>query len=107
MGRLQITYSTVLVLHAIAQGYPYGFDIMDVTGLPSGTVYPALRRLEQGGALRSRWESETAAARGQRPQRRYYVLTRRGETLLGDGLRRFHGIARSIPTAVRVEGADS
>ena len=35
-----------LILQALDNGYYYGFDIMDVTGLPSGTVYPALRRME-------------------------------------------------------------
>jgi DNA-binding PadR family transcriptional regulator len=36
----------VLILQAHAHGYRFGFDIMQVTGLPSGTIYPALRRLE-------------------------------------------------------------
>jgi DNA-binding PadR family transcriptional regulator len=106
MAPLQITYSTVLVLHAIKQGYRYGFDIMDVTGLPSGTVYPALRRLERGGALRSKWEGEQVAVRQQRPQRRYYLITPRGERVLHEGLQRYRGLARSIPTNVRTETAD-
>src|SRR5688572_19862296 len=46
MPREFLTYSSALVLQAIASGYRYGFDVMDVTGLPSGTVYPALRKLE-------------------------------------------------------------
>ena len=45
MRRLSIT--AVSVLQAIASGYEYGFDIIDHTGLPSGTVYPALSRLER------------------------------------------------------------
>ena len=44
MGSL--SYTGLFVLQALAQGYRFGFDIMDVTRLPSGTVYPALRRLE-------------------------------------------------------------
>jgi PadR family transcriptional regulator PadR len=49
MRRLSIT--AVSVLHAIADGYQYGFDVIDQTGLPSGTVYPALsrRRMPMGG----------------------------------------------------------
>ena len=45
-----MTYQTALVLEAIAAGRHHGFDIMDATDLPSGTVYPILRRIEDGGA---------------------------------------------------------
>ena len=40
MRRLSI--SAVCVLQAIASGFQSGFDIIDQTGLPSGTVYPRL-----------------------------------------------------------------
>ena len=30
---------------------------MDTTGLPSGTVYPALRRMEAAGLIDSAWET--------------------------------------------------
>ncbi|MCG8469139.1 MAG: PadR family transcriptional regulator, partial [Gemmatimonadetes bacterium] len=46
MPRKTLGITTIQVLHAVAVGRRYGFDIMDSTGLPSGTVYPALRRLE-------------------------------------------------------------
>ena len=49
MVRYNITYPTTLVLHAIAGGARYGFDIADRTGLQTGTVYPALRRLDTLG----------------------------------------------------------
>ena len=107
MPQLQLTYSTVLVLHSIDQGYRYGFDIMDVTGLPSGTVYPALRRLERGGVLRSKWEAEQVAAREQRPARKYYVVTRSGEKFLQKGLQRYPGLARTISIPGGAEGATS
>jgi len=42
---MNLTYATTLILKTIAEGRPHGFEIMDATGLPSGTVYPALRRL--------------------------------------------------------------
>ena len=38
MGRYNITYPTTLVLHAVADGVRYGFDIADRTGLQTGTV---------------------------------------------------------------------
>ena len=43
----------VAVLHAIADGNRFGFDIMDATGLTSGTVYPTLDKLESIGYLTS------------------------------------------------------
>ena len=43
---MRLTYPTTLVLQALLQGHHHGFDIMDATSLPSGTVYPILRRLE-------------------------------------------------------------
>jgi DNA-binding PadR family transcriptional regulator len=76
MRRLSIT--AVSVLHAIAGGYQYGFDIIDQTGLPSGTVYPALSRLERDGLLKSAWEDERGAHDEGRPARRYYKLTAPG-----------------------------
>ena len=59
MRRLSLT--TVGVLQAVASGFEYGFDVIDATGLPSGTVYPALGRLERDGYVRSAWEDEAAA----------------------------------------------
>ena len=48
MGRLfSLTYATASVLLAVRSGQRYGFEIMDATGLPDGTVYPILRRLER------------------------------------------------------------
>ena len=79
-------FAAVRVLRAIAGGAAYGFDIIDATGLPSGTVYPALSRLEQDGYLRSSWEDLAAAHRQKRPPRRYYKLTPEGRRALDDAL---------------------
>ena len=75
MGAIRMTQSTAAVLQAVAAGHMYGFDIMDATGLQSGTVFPILRRLEAAGLLRGRWEPVSDAHRGSRPQRRLYELT--------------------------------
>ena len=91
------TYPTTLVLHAIADGVRYGFDIADRTGLQTGTVYPALRRLEALGFVRSSWESEKVARREQRPARRYYEITRAGTAALAAGKKRFENLARLSP----------
>ena len=90
MRRLSIT--AVCVLQAIADGFQYGFDIIDTTGLPSGTVYPILRRIEEEGLVRARWEKESEARREQRPARRYYELTPAGVTRLGEARARFRAM---------------
>ena len=61
MPKPNLTFPTGLVLQAISQGNRHGFDIIDATGLPSGTVYPALRRLEGAECLTSQWEAEEEA----------------------------------------------
>ena len=87
--RFHLTYSSVAVLKSVARGYRYGFDIMDASGLPSGTVYPALRRLEQLGYVDACWEKQELADQAKRPRRRYYQVTKRGEGALADALQRF------------------
>jgi DNA-binding PadR family transcriptional regulator len=82
MRRLSIT--AVSVLQAVADGYRYGFDVIDQTGFPSGTVYPALSRLERDGFVTSAWEPEPAAHAEGRPARRYYELTAPGVKALAD-----------------------
>ena len=92
-----VTYPTTLVLQAISVGARYGFDIADRTGLQTGTVYPALRRLESLGYVRSSWESEKIARREQRPARRYYEITKSGSQALADALKRFEALGRLRP----------
>lgn len=96
MPRTNLTFPTGLVLHAIARGHRYGFEIMEVSGLRAGTVYPALRRLEGSGHLRSEWEEEVEAAAGKRPARCFYRLTPSGAALLEQALARFPAIALSL-----------
>jgi len=78
---VRLTHTSALVLKVISTGYNYGFDIMEKTGLQSGTVYPILRRLTQLGLIQSKWEPAEAQDL-QRPQRCYYRLTRAGERTL-------------------------
>jgi len=95
--RYNITYPTTLVLHAIADGARYGFDIADRTGLQTGTVYPALRRLDTLGFVRSNWENEKIARREQRPARRYYEITKAGADALDVAMKRFASLGRLSP----------
>ena len=65
--------------------YVYGFRVIERTGLPSGTVYPALRRLERDGLVQSHWEQQSIADAEQRPLRKYYKLTPSGRKQLRHG----------------------
>ena len=95
-----LSSATALVLDALGRGSRHGFDILDATGLPSGTVYPILRRLEQEGLARSRWESAKLAQSEQRPPRRYYELTREGLERLEAARARFP-ILGALPARAR------
>jgi PadR family transcriptional regulator PadR len=86
-GDVKLTHTSALILKTISAGYRYGFDIMEATGLPSGTVYPALRRLEQSALIQSKWEKEREAK--QRPARKYYRLTALGERTLTKATERY------------------
>ena len=72
------------VLQAIALGSAYGFDIIESTGLPSGTVYPALSRHERDGYVKSSWEDPHDAHQLRRPPRRYYRITPQGRRAIAD-----------------------
>lgn len=85
----KITYNGALVLQALAKGYRYGFEIMDFTGLASGTTYPILRRFERDRLVRSKWEGKRKAREDGRPARRYYELTEDGNDALSAAIARF------------------
>jgi PadR family transcriptional regulator PadR len=95
---MRFSPATALVLQALLDGRHHGFDIMDATGLPSGTVYPILRRLDAEGLVRSKWEKDGVARREQRPPRRYYELTAGGARTGREHVARLTG-----PAAVRLQ----
>jgi DNA-binding PadR family transcriptional regulator len=87
-----MTLQTQLVLRALLQEPAkarYGLELCELGGLPSGTVYPILARLEQVRWLESSWEDPAEHESAGRPRRRYYRLT-------PDGAQRArHAIANS------------
>ncbi len=95
-----LSYGAAAILHAVASGNSFGFDIIDATGLTSGTVYPTLERLEADGLVRSRWENAADAHRDGRPARRYFALTARGQDALRSALERYKAL-RPIPGLTR------
>ena len=84
-----LSISALAILSAISRSVRHGFDIMDATDLPSGTVYPVLGRLERDGYVRSKWESSTVAQREKRPPRRYYEITAAGSRALAASLEHY------------------
>jgi DNA-binding PadR family transcriptional regulator len=105
MSKRFFTIATAAILNAIASGYSFGFDVIDVTGLPAGTVYPALRRLEDDGFVTSHWENERAAYAKARPRRRYYEITRSGKGALADAMKRYRLFDQPSPAKPRVPRA--
>jgi PadR family transcriptional regulator PadR len=97
---VKLTYSTTLVLHALAHGVRHGFDILDATELPSGTVYPILRRLERGALVSAHWEDAAIAHKEQRPPRRYYELTAAGKAVFETAAARYR-VPRAVASRAR------
>jgi PadR family transcriptional regulator PadR len=93
----KLSHSAAIILQSIDAGHVYGFSVMEETGLPSGTVYPALRRLEREGLIRSQWESQMVAEAGQRPARKYYKITRSGKLTLVASQKRYPLLVRLFP----------
>jgi PadR family transcriptional regulator PadR len=93
----KLSHTAAIILQAIDAGHEYGFSVMETTGLPSGTVYPALRRLERDGLIRSQWESQRVADADQRPPRKYYRTTRSGKTMIEASQKRYPLLARLFP----------
>lgn len=91
---------TITILQALEGDRRFGFDIMDATGLTSGTVYPALERLEELGYVRSTWEREAVAHKDGRPARRYFEITAAGSKALVEALDRYPLLrAQARPTS--------
>ena len=101
MGKGYLSYTMALILQVVEHDYRYGFDIMTVTGLASGTVYPALRRLEDAGFVVSKWERPTIAQAAQRPPRKYYEVTKTGRTALEAARQRFRLLVQLEPLATK------
>jgi PadR family transcriptional regulator, regulatory protein PadR len=88
MENVRITTTVGRVLRVLLedpQAPQYGFDLMQRTGLPSGSLYPILARLERARWITGKKEAIDAGAEG-RPPRKYYVLTADGARLARQGL---------------------
>ena len=93
----KLSHTAALILQAVDYGCRYGFSIMETTGFPSGTVYPAMRRLERDALIVSRWEKQSIADAEGRPARKYYRVTAEGKSTLAAARRRYPLLARLVP----------
>jgi len=81
MGQpIRLTLQTLRVLRVLLDdpaGEHYGLEISKKSGLPTGSIYPILTRMEVSGLVSSAWEDIDEAA-AKRRRRRYYRLTSDG-----------------------------
>jgi PadR family transcriptional regulator PadR len=104
----------LIVLHLLAPGEAYGYEIVDKLtretngslGVTDGTLYPVLYRLERAGFVEVRWETP---ARGV--PRKYYRLTDAGRHELAVLTREWtafaDAMARLLGQAEKVKGSTS
>lgn len=91
MGMPRMTLQTQLVLRALLEDpakQRYGLELCELAGLPSGTIYPILARLEQVGWVDSTWEDPAVHETAGRPRRRFYRITQDGAVQARDALAR-------------------
>jgi PadR family transcriptional regulator len=96
-----------LLLAVLEAGPAHGYAVIEALrtasggtfDLPTGTVYPALRRLEEDGLVRSAWQEPA----GER-KRRVYRLTGKGRKALAaqrESWQQFSGAVSAVMAAGR------
>jgi PadR family transcriptional regulator len=91
-----------LLLAALESGPRHGYAVMEAlrestrgqVDLPTGTIYPALHRLEAAGLIAGSW----SVVGGRR--RRYYVLTQAGKKALSGSRADWRDFAAVITAAL-------
>ena len=97
----------LLILRVLSDSPNYGYEIVkqvneaanDFFTWQEGTIYPALRKLEKEGLLRSQWED----AGGNR-KRKYYYITKQGREAVKDGTKEWKEFYRLILKTAEVPG---
>ena len=98
-GSIQLCLLALLAAEA-----KYGFQLIkemrELSGgffdVKEGTLYPALRRLEERGFVRSAWVERDVGV-----PRKYYTLTDRGRTALAEAKAVWTDMERSMDTILR------
>ena len=104
-GLLQGTLG-LLILKALVPQEQHGYGIArwiaetsgDVLQIEEGSLYPALRRLEDRGFITSRW-----AITDNNRRARYYALTRAGRQHLRDDASTWMSFAAAVTGVLRAE----
>jgi PadR family transcriptional regulator, regulatory protein PadR len=89
--RPRMRLQTQLVLRAMLEdpaAERYGLQLCAETGLPSGTIYPIVARLDQVGWVESSWEEPSEHIAEGHPRRRHYRLTEERAEQARDALAR-------------------
>ncbi|MCT9009439.1 PadR family transcriptional regulator [Streptomyces rhizosphaerihabitans] len=97
MEQIRLTPATAKVLKELlddVQGQHYGREIMQATGLKSGSLYPILARLERQGVIEAEKEEIDPVEAG-RPARRYYKITGEGARAARLALAELHELTRA------------
>src|SRR5437667_6178774 len=96
----------MLILKAVSLGPLHGYGILlriqqisqDALQIPQGSLYPALYRLERGGAIAAEWgESEN------KRKAKYYTLTAKGRRLLRSENEQWTALADTIARLMRAK----
>jgi len=86
-GERKYGFQLIKELRELSEGF---FDVKE------GTLYPALRRLEERGFVRSEWVEREAGV-----PRKYYTITDRGRTALAEATRVWAEMAASVDRVLR------
>lgn len=81
----------------------YGYALSKASGLPSGTIYPILERLERQGVIAARWEDIDEHAHGRR-RRCYYRLTAEGAQVAREAVRKQAAGLRMLAPGWDIQG---
>lgn len=96
----------MLILKALSLGPAHGYGILlriedasrGLLSLEQGSVYPALARLEKAGVIRAEWGRSDNNRRAK-----FYRLTNRGESRLGQELARWDEMVRAVFNVLETE----
>lgn len=104
-NRIELLQGTLdmLILRTLQWGPQHGYGIVlalrtlsgDVLQVETGSLYPALHRLERKGWVRSEWKQT-----GSKQRARYYKITASGKKQLANNLSRWEQIVAAIGSII-------
>jgi len=94
----------LLVMKILRRGANHGFAIAsyiressdDVLRVETGSLYPALHRMTEGGLIKATWKMSEAGRRA-----RFYELTAKGQRKLEAEEQRWHAISTAVAKILR------